>query len=136
MVDFNQLRSKAEELLGEHSDKVKTGIDKIGDVVGRKVGHDKADPIEQKLHGFVDKVAADRAATNAVVDPVATTSDPVPLSPPEAPEPSAPSPVEPTPPGPNTVPDPTAPPAPAAPSDVPGAPSVPDVPASEPGLRR
>lgn len=57
MVDFKQLRDKAQGLLAEHSDSVKKGITKAGGVVGGKVGHDKVDPIEDKLRGFIDKAA-------------------------------------------------------------------------------
>ena len=39
VVDFDELKNKA------------------GDFVGEKVGHDKVDPVEDKLHGLVDKVA-------------------------------------------------------------------------------
>ena len=30
---------------------------KVGEFVGNKVGHDKVDPIEDKIHGFVDGLA-------------------------------------------------------------------------------
>lgn len=58
MVDFKGLRSKAQDLLAQHSDTVKHGITKAGGVVGRKVGHHKVDPIEDKLQDLVDKAAA------------------------------------------------------------------------------
>ena len=57
MVDFNELKDKAQGLLSQHSDTIKDGITKTGDFVGEKVGHDKVDPIEEKLHGLVDKAA-------------------------------------------------------------------------------
>lgn len=57
MVDFKQLRNKAQGLLADHSDSVKQGITKAGGLVGDKVGHTKVDPIEGKLHGFIDKAA-------------------------------------------------------------------------------
>jgi hypothetical protein len=43
--------------VAEHADTIKEGISKTGDFVGDKVGHDKVDPIEEKLHGLVDKAA-------------------------------------------------------------------------------
>lgn len=57
MVDFDELKDKAQELVAQHADTIKDGITKTGDFVGEKVGHDKVDPIEEKLHGLVDKVA-------------------------------------------------------------------------------
>lgn len=57
MVDFDELKIKAQDLLTQHSDSIKDGITKTGDFVGEKVGHDKVDPIEEKLHGLVDRVA-------------------------------------------------------------------------------
>ncbi len=57
MVDFNELKDKAQDLVAQHADTIKEGITKTGDFVGDKVGHEKVDPIEEKLHGFVDKAA-------------------------------------------------------------------------------
>lgn len=62
MVDFGELKDKAEGLVAEHSDQIKQGIDKVGDFVGDKIGHDKVDPIEEKLSGFVDSIARDKPA--------------------------------------------------------------------------
>jgi hypothetical protein len=62
MVDFGELKDKAEGLVAEHSDQIKQGIDKVGDFVGDKIGHDKVDPIEEKLSGFVDSIARDTPA--------------------------------------------------------------------------
>ena len=57
MVDFKRLRTKAQDLLAQHSDTVKHGITKAGGFVGEKVGHQKIDPIEDKLRGLVDKAS-------------------------------------------------------------------------------
>jgi hypothetical protein len=57
MVDFDELKNKAQDLVAQHSDTIKDGISKTGDFVGDKVGHDKVDPIEEKLHDLVDKAA-------------------------------------------------------------------------------
>ena len=65
MVDFGELRDKAQDLVAQHSDTVKDGITKAGAFVGEKVGHDKVDPIEDKLHGLVDKAAGKDAVPPA-----------------------------------------------------------------------
>jgi hypothetical protein len=59
MVDFSGLADKAKNLAGEHSDQVKSGIEKVGEFVGNKIGHDKVDPIEDKLGGFLDNLSRD-----------------------------------------------------------------------------
>ena len=56
MVDFDELKNKAEGLLHEHGDKVESGIDKVADIAGQKFGHeDQIDSAAEKLKGFVDK---------------------------------------------------------------------------------
>jgi hypothetical protein len=65
MVDFGELKDKAENLVAEHGDQIKQGIDKVGDFVGDKIGHDKVDPIEEKLTGFVDSLGGDKPAAPA-----------------------------------------------------------------------
>lgn len=77
MVDFGELRNKAEALISEHDDKIKQGIDKVGDLVGKKIGHDKVDPIEKKLRGFIDSVGGDKPAAPAA-DPIPPVTPPVP----------------------------------------------------------
>jgi len=57
MVDFGELKDKAQDLVAQHADTVKGGITKAGDFIGDKVGHDKLNPIEDKLHDLVDKAA-------------------------------------------------------------------------------
>ncbi len=64
MVDFGELRDKAEGLVHDHGDQIKQGLGKVGDFVGDRIGHDKVDPIEDKLSGFVDSLARDRPATD------------------------------------------------------------------------
>ncbi len=85
MVDFKQLRDKAQGLLADHSDSVKQGITKAGGFVGGKVGHDKVDPIEGKLHGFVDKAAG----KDGTMPPAPPTAQPPvdPTPPPGTPNP-------------------------------------------------
>lgn len=60
MVDFGELKDKAEDLVSEHSDQIKQGIDKVGDFVGDKIGHDKVDPVEEKLAGLVDRLGGNK----------------------------------------------------------------------------
>ena len=67
---------------------------KAGGFVGGKVGHDKVDPIEDKLHGFVDKAAGKDGA--------------VPPAPPAAQPPTAPPATGPTPPPGSPNPPPAA----------------------------
>ena len=71
MVDFGELRNKAEGFVSEHDDQVKQGIDKAGDFLGNKFGHDKVDPIEEKLTGFVDSLGRDKPAPPAAQTPPA-----------------------------------------------------------------
>jgi hypothetical protein len=55
MVDFDDLKGKAEALLGEHADQVEDGIDKLADVAGKKFGHaGQIDQAAEKLKGLVD----------------------------------------------------------------------------------
>ncbi|SDO80851.1 MT0933-like antitoxin protein [Nakamurella panacisegetis] len=60
MVDFGELKDKAEGLVSGHEDQIKQGIDKIGDFVGERIGHDKVDPVEEKLSGFVDSLGRNK----------------------------------------------------------------------------
>ena len=63
MVDFDDLKGKAEELLGEHGDKVEDGIDKIADLAGKKLGHEaQLDQAADKLKDFVDDQQARQRA--------------------------------------------------------------------------
>ena len=71
---FRELKDKAQDLVAQHSDTVKQGITKAGDFVGDKVGHDKVNPIEDKLHDLVDKAAG---KDDEVPPPAAPQSPPV-----------------------------------------------------------
>ena len=85
MVDFSGLADKAKNLVAEHSDQVKGGVDKVGEFVGNKIGHDKVDPIENKIGEFVDKIAGDK--TPGDEHPVRPAT---PATPPVVPPPAAP----------------------------------------------
>ena len=67
MVDFGELKDKAQHLVAQHSNTVKGGITKAGDFVGEKVGHDKINPIEDKLRDLVDKAAGKDGPTQPPV---------------------------------------------------------------------
>lgn len=92
MVDFGELKDKAEAFATEHASQIKQGIGKAGALVGGKIGHDKVDPIENKLSGFLDGLGdkdKDKdapAATPTVVPPTpaATTPPAAPVTPPTA----------------------------------------------------
>ena len=59
MVDFDDLKGKAEELLGEHGDQVEDGIDKLADLAGKKFGHEsQIDRAADKVNDFVDEQQA------------------------------------------------------------------------------
>ena len=56
MVDFDELKGKAEGLLKEHGDQVEAGIDKAADLAGQKFGHEEQiDNAADKLKGFLDR---------------------------------------------------------------------------------
>lgn len=60
MVDFDELKDKAQDFVGEHSEAIKGGIDKAGDFVADKIGHDETvDKVENTLSGLVDKLSGD-----------------------------------------------------------------------------
>jgi hypothetical protein len=101
MVDFNELKNKAQDLVAEHSEQVKSGIEKVGGLVGGRIGHDRTDGVEQKLSGLVDKIAGDKAggaAAPRTAAPGSAASSPVPPVPdPIRPDPAAvPDPADPT----------------------------------------
>lgn len=76
MVDFGELKDKAQDLVAQHADSVKDGITKAGDFVGEKVGHDKINPIEDKLHDLVDKAAGRDDVVPPVTPPVTPPANP------------------------------------------------------------
>jgi hypothetical protein len=60
MVDFGELKDKAQDFVGEHADQIKGGIDKAGNFVADKIGHDETvDKVEDTLSGLVDKLAGE-----------------------------------------------------------------------------
>lgn len=50
MVDFDGLKDKAQEALGEHADQIEGGLDKAADFLGDKFGH------EAQIDSAVDKI--------------------------------------------------------------------------------
>jgi hypothetical protein len=60
MVDFGELKDKAQDFVGDHADQVKEGVDKAGDFVADKIGHEEqVEKVEGAISGFVDKIAGD-----------------------------------------------------------------------------
>lgn len=61
MVDFGELKDKAEDLVGDHADQIKDGVEKAADFVADKIGHEETvDKVEGAISGFVDKLAGDK----------------------------------------------------------------------------
>jgi hypothetical protein len=55
MVDFDDLKNKAEALLDEHGDQIEDGIEKVAGLAGKKFGHEgQIDQAADKLKDFVD----------------------------------------------------------------------------------
>lgn len=65
MVDFGGMKDKAQDLASEHGDQIQEGIDKGGDALGDKIGHDKVDPLQDKLSGAVDSFGGDQQGEQA-----------------------------------------------------------------------
>jgi hypothetical protein len=54
MVDFDELKKRAEGLVSEHADQIESGIDKAADLAGNKLGHeDQIDKAADKLKGLL-----------------------------------------------------------------------------------
>jgi hypothetical protein len=52
--DLANLANKAKDLAADNADKITDAIDKAGDVVGEKLGHeDKVDMVAEKLKGLI-----------------------------------------------------------------------------------
>lgn len=61
MVDFGELKDKAQDLVGEHADQIKDGVDKAGDFIADKIGHaETVDKVEDAIEGFIDKLAGEK----------------------------------------------------------------------------
>lgn len=62
MVDFDELRAKAEGFLEEHADQVDGGIDKAAEFAAKKYGHaQEIDTGAEKLKEFLPGTGADEA---------------------------------------------------------------------------
>lgn len=60
MVDFGELKDKATDFVDEHSDQIKQGVDKAGDFVADKIGHEEqVEKAEGAIGGFIDKLGGD-----------------------------------------------------------------------------
>lgn len=85
------LMDKAKELLGQHDDKVDQGIDKLGQTVGGKFGHEDqvgmgADQLK-RMTGEGDTTAAPPPAPEDEAPPAPEGQAPPPPPPGEAPPP-------------------------------------------------
>lgn len=70
MIDFDNLRGKAEEFLEDHADQIDEGIDKAARMAGKKYGHTSqieqgADKLEDLLPGGDDERAPQHGAGQA-----------------------------------------------------------------------
>ncbi|WP_449372568.1 antitoxin [Arthrobacter psychrolactophilus] len=57
MSIFDDIKGKAEELLGSHGDQVKDGIEKAGDLIDEKTGGkfaDQVDGVQKAASDYVD----------------------------------------------------------------------------------
>ena len=53
-IDFDGLKNKAEDLLEEHGEKIEQGVEKAGDFVKSKLGHDETvDKVVDKIQDFI-----------------------------------------------------------------------------------
>ncbi len=85
MVDFSEIRNKAEGFASQHDDQIKQGIGKLGDFLGNKFGHDKVDPIESKLSGFIDSLGDDKSADQGPEQSAEKPTPPTAATPPTPP---------------------------------------------------
>ncbi len=61
MVDFDELKDKAQDFVAEHADQVKEGVEKAGDFVADKVGHEEqVKKVSDAIGGFIDKLGGDK----------------------------------------------------------------------------
>ena len=62
MIDFDDLKDKAEDLVEDHGDKVEQGIDKLADLAADRFGHEaQIDKAAEKAKEFIE----DRQAPGA-----------------------------------------------------------------------
>lgn len=56
-INFDEIKNKAQQALGKHSDKVEKGVDKAGDFAKSKFGDhaDKIDNVTGKAKGYINK---------------------------------------------------------------------------------
>lgn len=65
MSFFDDMREKAEDIAGEHGDKIEGGLDKLGDLIDEKTDHQHSEHIDtgiEKAKGVLEDLEqADRA---------------------------------------------------------------------------
>ncbi|MGH9037591.1 MAG: antitoxin [Acidimicrobiia bacterium] len=63
MGALDDMKDKAKELVGEHGDKIKEGLEKVGDLADEKTGGKHSDKIDQGIEKgkeLIDKLGDER----------------------------------------------------------------------------
>ncbi|NYE94092.1 hypothetical protein FHU41_000313 [Psychromicrobium silvestre] len=71
---FDDIKGKAEDLIGDNADKLKEGIEKVGDFIDEKTGDkfkDQIDGAQDAAGGFVDNLNKDEAPAAEGTEPQA-----------------------------------------------------------------
>ena len=74
---LDDLKGKAQQLIGGNEEAIKDGIEKAGDFIDSKTGGkfaDKVDAVQQGASGLVDKVDPEPDTAPAAEEPVADKS--------------------------------------------------------------
>ena len=61
MVDLNGLADKAKDLAAANADKIDDVVDKVAGFAGDKFGHDKVDPVKDKVKSLIPRPEAAEA---------------------------------------------------------------------------
>jgi hypothetical protein len=63
MIDFDDLKNKAEDLIEDHGDKLEQGIDKLADLAGDRLGHEaQIEKAAEKAKEFIEERQAPGAS--------------------------------------------------------------------------
>jgi hypothetical protein len=55
VVDLNDLAGKAKDLVAGNADKIDDVVDKVASFAGDKLGHDKVDPVKEKVKALIPR---------------------------------------------------------------------------------
>ncbi|GLZ40713.1 antitoxin [Actinokineospora sp. NBRC 105648] len=62
-IDFNELKNKAEGLIEQHGDKIEEGVEKAGEFVKGKFGHEaQVDTVVDKIQDLIPDKPGTQAA--------------------------------------------------------------------------